>query len=137
MKTALTLAAWVALVRATASDVSAAVVVLMVLMGLDVLTGVLAAGKERRASSEAAHRGMVKKGATLLLIVAAVVVEPFLPGVPLAMLGAGGFMLVELLSLVENAGRLGVSVGFLRLALAKLQPPNGSPVSRKEGTGRG
>ncbi len=105
---------------------------LMLLMALDIVTGVIAAVVTRRLSSSASWRGMAKKSMTLLLIGVAVGFEPYAGGLPLVNLVTGFYAFTEALSILENASEAGVPIPqALRDVLAKfgdahkVQPPAG------------
>lgn len=84
---------------------------LLILMAIDIVTGLLVAGKKGEISSDKSWVGMRKK-ATMLLLVAASAVVAWAFQLPsgLATATAGMFCLVELLSICENAGRLQVPI---------------------------
>lgn len=93
---------------------------LMLLMVLDVASGVIAAVVTRRLSSSASWRGMAKKGLTFILIGTAVGIEPFAAGVPVVTLTAGFYCFTEGLSILENAAEAGLPVpDALRQVLEK------------------
>lgn len=103
------------------------VAALLILMALDVISGMLAAFVARQLGSRTAREGIVRKAMTLIVVAAAAVVERYLD-VPVPVVGtvtggvAGMFCVAELVSIVENAGRAGVWIpGPLRDALAQLQ----------------
>lgn len=111
---------------ARASAAAAAWPTFPILLGamlLDVLTGLAAAFGTKTLSSSVSWRGMMKKFATVMVVALAVLLEPIVPGqVPLGTLATVGFIVSEALSVLENAGRLGVLPPFLlRDALQKLQ----------------
>jgi toxin secretion/phage lysis holin len=96
--------------------------VLLLLMALDIATGMAAAFAQQRLNSAVGWRGVSRKAVTLGVVTAAVVVEPVLGGAPVASVVAGFYVAVEALSILENAGRADVPVpGLLRQALTRLQ----------------
>ena len=97
---------WPALV--TLFEQNPLIAALLVLMCLDIVTGILAAGASGQLSSSVSFKGMCKKGIMIGIIAAAKIMEVVIPGAPLATIGALGFCCVELFSIVENAGRAGV-----------------------------
>ncbi|MDB4866768.1 MAG: holin [Cohnella sp.] len=82
---------------------------LVVLMGIDYITGVTAAIRGGSGlNSQTGFWGLAKKGLSLLVILLTHRVDVFL-GMDMVMGGAIAFYLVnELLSVIENCGRLGI-----------------------------
>lgn len=109
-----------------AADLAAAWPVYKILLGamvLDVLTGMAASFGTKTLSSSVCWKGIMRKLATLMVVALAVLLEPIVPGhLALGTLAALGFLVSESLSVLENAGRLGVLPPFLlKDALIKLQ----------------
>lgn len=103
------------------AQMETAVRVLVVLIALDIVSGMAAAFVERRASSDASLRGIVKKIFVILLVGAAHAVEPVV-GFDASAYVAMFFVAHEALSILENAGRAGVPIPErLRSALVALQ----------------
>ncbi len=102
---------------------------LLLLQGLDLISGLSKAFVLKQLHSDVGRRGLIRKFQTILIVVAALIAEPLLAqvdtrlyGVPLATSVATYFCIIELLSLAENAGQAGVPVPqFLTNALVKLQ----------------
>lgn len=102
---------------------------LLLMMAIDILSGVTAAVYQKQLSSKIGYRGMMKKACVLLVIgMAAVIEQAFkttLPEplknsvvVPIAKLTAGFFLFNEALSVLENAKRAGVPLpAFLSKSL--------------------
>jgi toxin secretion/phage lysis holin len=108
--------------------------VLLLLMALDIATGMAAAFVQRRLNSAVGWRGVSRKAVTLGVVTAAVVVEPVLGGAPVASVVAGFYAAVEALSILENAGRADVPVpGVLREALTRLQAQAEEPARAGSG----
>lgn len=87
--------------------------VLMILMGIDVLFGLLAAVKEHRLSVKIAYDGITKKAVTLGLIYVAAVLSPYataLVGVNLVQAVSAFYCIPELTSITRNAALLGAEV---------------------------
>jgi len=103
-----------------------AVFVLVVLMILDIVSGLSRAVIQRKVSSDISCRGMVKKVIILIGVMVAIVVEGlarmyFDVGLPVAEMVVGFFCVVEAVSVLENMTEAGVPVpGFLRSILARL-----------------
>lgn len=102
---------------------------LVVLILLDFASGLLYAWSCGAVSSDASYRGMAKKAMMLLLVGAAHAYNATQPlGFDAGTAVAGFFCTTELISIVENAGRLGLPIPKpLMDALAKLGGGNGEP----------
>ena len=102
---------------------------LVVLILLDFASGLLYAWSTGAVSSDASYRGMAKKAMMLLLTGAASAYNATQPlGFDAGTAVAGFFCTTELISIVENAGRLGLPIPKpLMDALAKLGGGNGEP----------
>jgi toxin secretion/phage lysis holin len=111
-----------------------AVQVLVILMAVDVATGMLAAWKERTLSSRNGWQGItIRKATTLLVVAMASAAEPLLGGVDAGTFAAGFYCATEALSVIENAARAGVPVPvFLTRALAQLKTQMGGEGQDKE-----
>lgn len=102
---------------------------LVVLILLDFASGLLYAWSTGAVSSDASYRGMAKKAMMLLLVGAAHAYNATQPlGFDAGTAVAAFFCTTELISIVENAGRLGLPIPKpLMDALAKLGGENGQP----------
>ncbi len=100
-----------ALVAGATFGPRAVIVGLVVLMGIDWITGFNRAYIAGEVSSEAGAKGLVKKGQILLLILAVHVLER-LAGYEInaEMWGAGGFCVNEVISIIENVARSDVYI---------------------------
>lgn len=105
---------------------------LVVLILMDFTSGLLYAWGAGTVSSDASYRGMGKKAMMLLLVGAAHTYNATQPlGFDASAAVAGFFCATELISITENAGRLGVPLPkILTAAIAKLKSqmedsPNG------------
>lgn len=108
------------------ASLSLAVQILLILMALDILTGMTAAGIEKRLDSSVGWKGVCRKAITLAIVWAATVAEPMLGGLPAGQAVAGFYVAVEALSIVENAVVAGVPVpNVLHEALTKLREQTG------------
>lgn len=107
---------------------------LIMMMGVDVLTGLLASNILGRGwNSSVSFRGMVRKSCIILVIGAAGLVdaatEAMLPDyarglfrLPIAKLTAGSFFITETISVLENAKICGVPIpGFIIDGISKMQ----------------
>jgi toxin secretion/phage lysis holin len=82
---------------------------LVILMGLDVVSGLLAGYVTQKISSDVSYRGMAKKGLVLVLIGAAnVVTRHWSLGFELGAVVAGFYIVHEMVSITENAVRAGL-----------------------------
>lgn len=84
---------------------------LVILILLDFASGFLLAWSTGSVSSDASYRGMAKKAMMLLLVGAASTYNATQPlGFDSAVAVAGFFCTTELISIVENAGRIGLPI---------------------------
>ncbi len=85
--------------------------ILLILMGLDVLSGLIAAGRTRSLNSSVMVRGLFQKLAVFPLLVMLHVVEaPLKLSFELESVIACAFILYEAMSITENAARAGVPI---------------------------
>jgi toxin secretion/phage lysis holin len=84
---------------------------LLILMGLDILAGIICAGKRREISSDASFSGTARKVMELILVLGVYALAWGL-GLPkeLGSAAAGAFCVTELISIVENASAIGVPI---------------------------
>ena len=103
---------------------------LIILMLLDVAMGLVLAFGDRRLNSATSWRGMTKKVGILLVVCLAAVIEPYANGFPLVDMSAGFYAVTEGISVLENAGRLGIPMfGPLKDALTKLRGESTQPIT--------
>lgn len=97
---------------------------LVVLIAIDFASGLIYAWSAGTVSSDASYKGMGKKAMMLLLVGAAHVYNATQPlGFDASTAVAGFFCTTELISIVENAGRIGLPIPKVLMdAIAKLQP---------------
>lgn len=107
---------------------------LLVVMVADVITGLIAAGVEGKVSSHASRRGLAKKSMQMILVLLVAWLTANMSaylgeGFPGADALAGAFVLTELVSILENAKRVGVNLGPLErvLAIARQSTPPDPP----------
>lgn len=94
---------------------------LLLMMMLDVLTGLTAAFIAKKLSSAASWNGMGKKVLILAAVGMGTAMEPYAAGLPLGRLVAVFYTVTEGLSILENLSRAGVPIPQqLRDALEKL-----------------
>lgn len=93
---------------------------LLVLMVMDIISGIIAAGQAGLLNSDRSYVGMRKKVMVLLLVGVSTLIEPYV-GLSVAAVVAGFYCVHEMLSVLENADALGLPIpGVLSDALAKL-----------------
>lgn len=85
-----------------------AIPILLVLMALDMITGLLAGFINKELSSSISFRGVIKKVSMLLVLGVAAAIDPLTPQVPEASGAALFFIGNEGLSVLENAAICGV-----------------------------
>lgn len=106
---------------------------LLVLMVLDVTSGMLAAFVTKTLSSSVSWQGGAKKALTFVIVATAYLAEGFLEGVPTGKLTTFFFVVTEALSILENATRGGVPIpSVLRITLAKAQQATEDPAKVRE-----
>ncbi len=81
---------------------------LFVLIGADIVTGIMLASSRRTLNSSCSWRGMTRKIMMILLVGVGAVLEPFAQGLPLAQIVAMFYCGAEGISILENAAALGV-----------------------------
>jgi len=116
--------AWMfALIAGVWGGLHALVQTLCVLVVLDFMSGVLLAITLGELSSDASFRGMARKSMQFILVGAAHVYNATQPlGFDAGAAIAGFFCATELISITENAGRLGVPMPkILTRAIARLR----------------
>lgn len=93
-------------------DMDGLMIALVALIALDYISGVVAAAAEKKLSSEVGAKGIAKKVFMLLIVAAANVADINLigEGHTLKSVTAVFYAANECISLIENAGRLGVPV---------------------------
>ncbi len=95
---------------------------LVILMAVDIITGIAAAFANKTICSEVSFKGIAKKSIALLLVGIANYME-YLVQAPLGEAVAGFYAANEGVSIIENATEAGLPVPkILRDALAKLNP---------------
>jgi toxin secretion/phage lysis holin len=96
--------------------------VMLVLIFCDVVSGTLVAIAHRKLNSTTSIIGMTRKGFMVMFVAIGKILEPYAQGIPVAQLVACFYSASELLSIIENAGKLGVPIPkVLRDSLNKLR----------------
>lgn len=107
--------------------------VLVVLMGLDILTGMCAAFKMQELSSSVSFSGMLKKVAILAIVAAGVCMELISDILPWPKLISLFYSVSEFLSILENASKMGVPLPVrLVKALEKVKTTVGAEREQDE-----
>lgn len=86
---------------------------LLIVMGLDLVSGILYAVKQRDLSSKVMYDGLLRKSAVLLIVLAVYVFDrEYASAIKLEIANATvfAFTVREILSILENASRLGVPI---------------------------
>lgn len=83
---------------------------LLLMMTLDVITGLLLASQDGGINSSMSGKGMRRKAMELIFVLTGAALERFVGNAPVAETITIGFCLTELLSIIENAGKLGVPI---------------------------
>ncbi len=100
---------------------------LMVFMIMDYLTGIIIAIKENSLSSETGFYGLAKKGMMLMIVAIGHILDTqIIGGSSMLRSGAAGFFIAnEGLSILENAGKLGIPLPKkLKMVLNQLKDEN-------------
>lgn len=83
---------------------------LLILMMLDVLTGLFAGGIEKKLNSRFSWEGMCKKVQMILAVGMGVALEPYAEDMPLGKVIAVFYSFTETISIVENLKRSGIPI---------------------------
>lgn len=117
-----------ALIGVLLGEISSSMLVLFILMGMDVLTGIVDAvvfGKSKysnKVSSDALYKGAFRKGMEICLIVFATQLDKVLSSTYCATAVIYYLIATEGISIIENMGRAGVPIPkFLRDILDVMQ----------------
>lgn len=99
---------WFTAIIANWVAASPSIAMLVVLIGLDISTGVVAAFITKKLSSTASFTGMLRKVLMLALVAVGVCMELIYPDIPWGRIIAYFFCLTEVISITENCARAGV-----------------------------
>lgn len=100
------------------------------LMIADVCMGLMVAWADKTVNSSVSRVGMFRKVGTALLVGTAYTIEPHAQGVPLGLLTSLAFVVTELISVTENAARLGIPVPQPLIdVLSKLRGERAAPIT--------
>lgn len=81
---------------------------LLILMGLDIVSGLALSLYQKKLSSVISWRGMSRKVFMLLIVAMAALVEQFTGGIPVSKLASACYIFTEAISILENAACAGV-----------------------------
>jgi toxin secretion/phage lysis holin len=121
---------WLAAVVAVAfgwiGDMPSVIRILLIVMALDVFTGVAQAVIKKNLDSGVAFNGVAKKAVTLIIVALTYIVASQIAGVdasaPIGQAVAGFYIAVEVISILEKADAIGIPIPeFLRAALNNLK----------------
>lgn len=114
-------------------------VAMLVMMILDILTGLAVAWSENGVSSTISRRGMVRKvlmillvGATGLAKLVLIQLQPEILILPIIAMSAGFFAASEFISVMEHAAILGISNPFTRRLAQDLSSAVDGEVSERQ-----
>ncbi|MDP9112450.1 MAG: phage holin family protein [Acidobacteriota bacterium] len=114
-----------------------AIQILLMLMGLDILTGLIAAGRSKTLNSSIMVKGLFQKLAVFPLLAMLHIVEsPLKLAFEFETLAACAFILYEAMSITENAARAGVPIPTVivnALVKAKIQTSSADDIKRQFG----
>jgi toxin secretion/phage lysis holin len=95
---------------------------LLVLMGLDIVSGLALSIYQKKLSSVISWRGMSRKVFMLLIVAMASLIEQFTGGIPVSKLASVCYIFTEAISILENAAIAGVPLPIaLVTALTKMR----------------
>ena len=102
---------------------------LMLMIALDVTSGLVAACVHKQLNSAASFNGMMKKAQMLIIIAVCRILDPYCGDFPLSKMCSMFFLITEAISVIENARLSGVPIpeflgGFLHKKF-KESPPEG------------
>lgn len=113
---------------------------LVFLMMLDWVSGVCSGAVRRKLSSEVGANGLIRKGLIMVLLLSVMILERIadllganLSGLRLELVGAVGFSLNEVISIMENCAKAGVPIPpQLRRMLLAVQKLKGTDIDSQE-----
>lgn len=101
-------------------------------MAVDVCMGLLVAFGLKTVNSSVSRVGMVRKVGILMLVAIGFMVEPYSQGLQVGQVTALAFIVTELISVTENAAKLGIPIPQPIIdALSKLRGEKAPPLTVK------
>ena len=101
--------------------------VLLLLMALDYLTGLAVGFKQKTLNSQRGYKGLRKKVMIMAILCAAAQFNRIVPGIDFRSMVGMFYSTMEILSITENLGKLGLDIPpKLKRALEQLQENNKS-----------
>lgn len=96
---------------------------LVLLIGLDFATGLIAGFAEKKLASNISYKGLARKVLMLLLVTMAHLIDKFMNvGVPIGNAVAVAYCINEVISITENCGKVGVPIPRILIdSMAKLK----------------
>lgn len=91
--------------------------VLLIIMALDIATGITAAAITKKLNSSASYAGMSRKVVILMAVGFGAALETIAAGIPVSKLVAIAYTITESISIVENIARAGVPVPVVLIDL--------------------
>lgn len=128
---------WKTIIDILVGGWDASLQIMLIVIGLDYLTGVASAFKTKKVCSSIGYKGLIKKATIFIIVILAAQMD--------RMIGINNhlfrnctaffFTANDALSVLENAGRMGMKLPeFLKSALVKLQQQ--AEINGNEGTDR-
>lgn len=105
---------------------------LLILMALDVLTGLFAGAIERKLNSHISWTGMCKKVLMVLAVGMGNTLEPYAGDIPLGKVIAVFYSFTEAISVIENLKRGGVPVPAALQSVVDRFGPSERPVAKPD-----
>lgn len=88
--------------------------VILIMIGFDIVTGLLSGAKMRKLNSSISFEGLLKKVAELIALVFATFIDAYLQADGyITKITVGMIVAYEGISIIENFGKLGLDVKFL------------------------
>ncbi len=116
---------WISFILWTIGGFDLLIQSLITLIVLDYVTGLIIGYKNKNLNSKRAFMGFRKKFIILILVCAASVMHRLVPGIDFRTIVGLFYCSMEMLSIVENAGKLGVPIPTkLKKALEQCQDGN-------------
>ena len=102
-----------------------------VVTGIDICMGLTVAFGKQQVNSAVSRLGIAKKAACTLIVALGFALQRYTPSVSLGDMFAAGFAISESISIVENAGKLGLTTKWITDALPKINGGKAPPIEIK------